>query len=290
MAIAVTDRRPSRREWGTLLAYITLVPGIELSDDAAHALFAPSNQHRGLVDAATVIHFEENHDLWLEPALQQFSQGVHHLLGLPFGWSQIAELANTVYGLGHVFVTLAFALWIFFRRRTIFPVVGRIFLLTNLLAVVIYELYPLAPPRLAGSVSFDGRPYHFIDTVFGSGGLQIGFNEYASMPSVHVAWALIVGLTLCATLHHPLARLLALLWPATMAATVIVTGNHYVLDVLGAAAVVAMASLLTLLSYYWKDLARTWRSAWPTPPTGLSTPGRHHVAPHARRHAGMPSA
>jgi membrane-associated phospholipid phosphatase len=289
MAVAITDRLPGRRDWRTLLAYLALVPGIELSDDAAHALFVPSNQQRGLLDATTVIHFEETHDLWIEPAIQQVGSGARHLLGLPIGWSQIADLANTIYGPGHVFVTLAFALWVFFRRRALFSFVGRIFVLTNVLAVALYELYPLAPPRLAGRVLFDGRPYHFIDTVFGSGGLQVGFNAYASMPSVHVAWALIVGVTLCVTLRHPLARALALLWPLTMMVTVIVTGNHYLLDVLGAAAVVAAATLLTLLSYRWRELVQAWCATCLTVPTGLGSPGRR-VTPPGSRPMGLPSA
>jgi membrane-associated phospholipid phosphatase len=290
MAVAVTYPRRSWRDWSTLLVYLALVPGIELGDEVAHALFAPSNQQRGLIDATAVIHFEQTHDLWLEPAIQQLGAGVRHLLGLPLGWHQIAHLANIVYGPGHVFVTLAFALWIFFRHRALFSPIGRIFVLTNLLAVALYELYPLAPPRLAGRVLFDGHPYHFIDTVFGSGGLQVGFNEYASMPSVHVAWALIVGLGLCLTLRNPVARVLALLWPVLMIATVIVTGNHYLLDVLGAMAVVAVASLLSLLSYRWRDLARAWRSARPAPTAGTSVRDRGHVAPRGRQPMGLPSA
>jgi membrane-associated phospholipid phosphatase len=246
--------------------YLALVPGIVLADDAAHALFAPSNQQRGLLDAMAVIHFEQHHDLWLEPAIQQFGAGARHLLGLPVGWPQIADLANAIYGPGHVFVTLAFALWIFFRRRALFVPIGHIFVLTNLLAVALYELFPLAPPRLVGRVLFDGHPYRFIDTVFG-GGLQIGFNTYASMPSVHVAWALIAGCSLCLTLRHPLARVLALLWPLSMMIAVILTGNHYLLDVLGAIAVVALATLLSLLVPGRRRLARDRRSGQSQPPT-----------------------
>jgi hypothetical protein len=59
--------------------------------------------------------------------------------------------------------------------------------------------------------------------------------------------------------------------------------------VLGAAAVMAAATLLTHLSYRWRELVHAWLSTWPTPPTGLGSPGRP-MPQRGHRPMGLPSA
>lgn len=235
-------------EWLYLGGQIGLVAAVELSDELAHAVLPTVNAVAGQAHALRVEGFESAHGFWLEPGIQRFFESTHHLLGQTIGWPQLRPIFDTLYGEGHVFITLAFALWIFFRRRALFSFIRNVFLLTNLIAVLLYEVFPLAPPRLAAGLRYDDRPYHFADAFFGgTGGLKIGFNEYAAMPSVHVAWALIVGFTVAWTARSLLLRLAGLLYPLIMLTTVIVTGNHYLSDGLGALAVVTLATLLSLL-------------------------------------------
>jgi hypothetical protein len=189
-------KRTTRRDWLYLSGQIALVTGIELSDDVAHALLPITNAVAGLAHAQRVMDFERAHGFWLEPGIQHFFASTHILLGHVVGWAQVKPIVDMLYGEGHVFFTLAFAIWVFLRRRALFPLIRNVFVLTNLMAVALYEIFPLAPPRLATDLSYQGRPFHFIDAVFGGGGgIKLGFNDYAAMPSVHVAWALIVGLT-----------------------------------------------------------------------------------------------
>ena len=144
---------------------------------------------------------------------------------------------------------MAFSFWIFAFRRRLFPLLLNVFLVTNALAVVLYESYPLAPPRLEPSLEYGGHPFHFLDPVFGDGaGVRVGFNEYAAMPSIHIAWALILSVTLVLTARPLLVRVLAAAYPAVMLVTVVVTGNHYLLDAVGGAAVVALG-LVAALAY-----------------------------------------
>jgi hypothetical protein len=86
----------------------------------------------------------------------------------------------------------------------------------------------------------------FVDTmaVYGPSaygeGTQSVTNQYAAMPSLHAAWAIIVGLALVVCLSARW-RWAALLHPVLTVLVVVATGNHYWLDVLAAGALVALA-------------------------------------------------
>ena len=56
-------------------------------------------------------------------------------------------------------------------------------------------------------------------------------NPYASMPSLHAADALIIGVTLAAVARRPVAKALFLLWPAWVCFSLIATSNHFWLDI-----------------------------------------------------------
>jgi hypothetical protein len=245
---------PIVRDALSFCAQIALVVGIELSDDLAHGLIAQNDVHTAQANALSVMHFEAAHGFWLEPGIQSFFERTHHLLGLTIGWAQVVPIVNALYGLGHVFFTLAFALWIYCCRRPLFSFLRNVFLLTNALALALYETFPLAPPRLASGLRYDGHPYHFVDTVFAVGsGMKLSFNELAAMPSLHVGWALLVGLTLVCTVRSRAVRLLALVYPLIMLTTVIVTGNHYISDGLGALAVLMLAFTLSIAFEWWRS-------------------------------------
>lgn len=239
---------PSARDWLFFALQVALVVCVELSDDVVHLLTGRNNAQQGVLDALRMVQFERLHGLWIEPALQSFFERTHHVLGHAIGWMQVVPLFDTVYGPCHVLVTLTFALWVYLRRRHLFAFLRNVFLLTNGLAVLLYEVFPMAPPRLTPGLHFHGHAYQFQDAVFGAAsGLRIGFNEFAAMPSVHVAWALIVGLSLAYSARLFVVRLLGLLWPLLMILTVVVTGNHYVTDALGAVLVLCCATLLALV-------------------------------------------
>ncbi|MGH2347702.1 MAG: phosphatase PAP2 family protein [Chloroflexota bacterium] len=233
--------RATRRDWLYLAGQFALVAGVELSDDVAHAMDPLGNAASGIRHAGDVMHFEMAHNLWIEPAVQHFFAHPHYLMGHEIGWAQIRPLMDAMYGQGHLFFTLFFAIWVFFYRRGLFTFLRNVFLITNVMAVTLYEVFPLAPPRLAPNLLWDGSAWHSLNPVFQGDALKLSFNEFAAMPSVHVAWATIVGLTLAWAAKPLLIRALGLVYPLLMATTVIVTGNHYLSDVLGAEVVVLIA-------------------------------------------------
>ncbi len=122
----------------------------------------------------------------------------------------------------------------------------RIFLIATLLAFPWYALYPLAPPRLMTELGYD-----FVDTLAVFGGVRSsstgagGANQFAAMPSMHIGWTSIGALWLAAAI--PWRRVGAILGAThllLMGVTVVVTGNHYTLDIVGGLVLVGIAALV----------------------------------------------
>ncbi|MGW0419070.1 bifunctional glycosyltransferase 87/phosphatase PAP2 family protein [Streptomyces sp. NPDC003015] len=110
----------------------------------------------------------------------------------------------------------------------------------TLLALVGFWLYPLAPPRLMPALGI-------IDTVHGVqdfskpdyGTLTALTNQYAAMPSLHFGWSLWCGVVIVIIAPRWWMKGLGLLHPFFTVSAIVATGNHWVLDAVGGAAVVA---------------------------------------------------
>jgi hypothetical protein len=136
----------------------------------------------------------------------------------------------------------------------------RVFLLATLIALPWYALYPLAPPRFMESYG-----YPFVDTLAVYGGAPPsaaglgGANQLAAMPSMHIGWTLIAAFWLAAALPRwHIGALLGAMHVALMCLAVVVTGNHYVLDIVAGFAVVGIALALE------RALPELSLGVWPT--------------------------
>jgi hypothetical protein len=208
------------------------------------------NGPQAIRHAHAVWSWEVRHGLFVEPAWQHF--WLTHAHG--FWWFQVTHghvmaFLNSGYLYVHFLSTILFLVWMYCCRPKIFPFVRSVFFLTTALASVIYILYPMAPPRLTPLLLYDHHRYTFIDTiaqVLGPGAKAAGFgyNPYAAMPSLHFSWALIIGCTLCLTLRPWPLRLLSLGYPAYILLVIVVSGNHFFADALGAVAVVSVATFV----------------------------------------------
>jgi membrane-associated phospholipid phosphatase len=106
---------------------------------------------------------------------------------------------------------------------------------SGLLGIAIFVSYPVAPPRLAGmglvdTVTVHSNSYRVLQP-------PAFVNQYAALPSLHVGWDLLMGIALATAAARPLLRALAALMPLAMVAAVVLTANHYLLDVVAGAAV-----------------------------------------------------
>lgn len=121
--------------------------------------------------------------------------------------------------------------------------INRVFLVATLIAVPWYALYPLAPPRLMQPYGFE-----FVDTLAVFSGVQStssgagGANQFAAMPSMHIGWTTVAALWISAAIPwRRVGLILGVSHLTLMCITVVVTGNHYILDIVGGFLVVAVA-------------------------------------------------
>jgi hypothetical protein len=149
-----------------------------------------------------------------------------------------AWLTSNVYLAAQFLVVPATLVWLYRRAPAVYIGLRDTLLATWALAVPVFALFPVAPPRLAGIGIADTVSAHA--PVALSGRSTIFYNQLAAVPSLHVGFAVAAGAALAIAAPRRWAKALALMWGPAVAFAVVVTGNHYVFDI-GAGLVVTAA-------------------------------------------------
>jgi hypothetical protein len=164
----------------------------------------------------------------------------------------LIQFCNVYYASVHIPSMLIFLPWLFFWKRPLYPQVRNVIALTTLSCLAI-QLIPVAPPRLVPGLHVQDTPALFGQTVYPSLGKN-GPAQLSAMPSVHVAWAVIIGVAIVIACSG-WWRWLFLAHPVLTMLVVVVTGNHYWLDGVVAVAVLALA-------VWFEQWARGGISSW----------------------------
>ncbi|MFJ2769850.1 bifunctional glycosyltransferase 87/phosphatase PAP2 family protein [Streptomyces sp. NPDC087300] len=162
------------------------------------------------------------------------------------GW--LESFFNFYYTSFHFVVPLTVLAVLYVRRPAEYRWARSALGFATVLALVGFWAYPLAPPRLMPDLGF-------IDTVHGVqdftkpnyGTLTDLTNQYAAMPSLHFGWSLWCGLVIAIVAPKWWMKALGLLHPFFTVCAIVGTGNHWVLDAVGGAAVVGIGFGLTYL-------------------------------------------
>jgi hypothetical protein len=160
-------------------------------------------------------------------------------------------LGSFWYAAAHYLVTAVALVWLYRRGAADYSPARRALVFATVLALCVYLLMPVAPPRLTGGF-VDVLELHAAQGWWGSdasaprglGGLT---NQVAAMPSLHAGWALWVALVLHRRVRPPW-RLLGWAHAAVTALVVVGTGNHWTLDVLAGWAVVLVGDAVVRLT------------------------------------------
>lgn len=131
-------------------------------------------------------------------------------------------------------LTLAVVLWLYNRR--VWVLWMRRYVAMNLAGLVIYILYPMAPPWMASEEGYMGE----VTRITGRGWQDIGLqrvdvilqgvgNPVAAMPSLHAGIAFLVAFFAIWRLRSPL-RWLILAYPLLMCLALVYYAEHYVID------------------------------------------------------------
>ncbi|OQE20831.1 hypothetical protein PENFLA_c015G07167 [Penicillium flavigenum] len=236
--------------------------------------------------ALQLIVIEEKLGMFWEILIQR------HFLRQPL----VMPWINWIYSFIHIPGTIAFLVWLYYyttvRNRIdeaqpgkpkgavsgssagplLYQARRRTLAVCNLLAFVVFTLWPCMPPRLLSDTAPTGeeadlaRSYGFVDTVHGVNGSGSVWteNRFSAMPSLHFGYSLMIGLTLITIplpQHHRrttrtrLIRALRLnipswrrlvcviigfLYPFTILVAIVATANHFILDAVAGALVCAL--------------------------------------------------
>jgi len=186
-------------------------------------------------NAAGLIELEQRLGIYVEHDVQRFF--MDHHLGMAF-W-------NLFYPTSQVVVLPLTLLLVYRYRRSAYPFIRNLAILSWCGALVWYALQPMAPPRLAGVASDTVTQQTFFDLQHPF--IQAFYNPVAAMPSLHVGLAPVVAWALWRLTSHWPTRILGLAYPLLVATSIVVTGNHYLLDIAGGLAVVLPAAALARL-------------------------------------------
>ena len=222
--VAQVGRLVSRHDgWSQVAVVLSAVGCYELI-----RLALPPDWPLAVAHARAVDSWERRRHIAWEPGLQRM------FLGAP----ELVEGMNLFYIAGNFLLTGAFFAWLYRRSRSGFALFRNAFLLAMVVSLVIDWRYPTAPPRLAG-IGIE-------DTLRTLSGIEIGSprsagltDPVAAVPSLHAGWALGVGAGMMAYSRSMLGKAAGAVYPLVVDVTVIVTGNHFVLDTVTGTVIVA---------------------------------------------------
>lgn len=216
------------------------------ADNAAGATIAFDN-------ARTLIGLEQSLGLFVESAVQAWSQGTGFL----------EDVASWVYINAQTSVTVGSLAFLYLFHNRSFYFVRNMFMVAMGLALLGYTLYPTAPPRFFPEWGFEDSVSSFLG-VTSESNINALFNPYAAVPSMHVAFALMIAVPLVRLVGNRYARIFWIVYPALVVFVIVATGNHFIVD----AVFGALTAGVSAYAASW--LARARPAAWAFTPTSAT--------------------
>ncbi len=213
----------------------------------AYAVYAAGRSLHGQMLDADDVRIADAHGHQLLHLEQRWGVAWEHAVQVPFlAHHSFLKLMGGFYGGAHFVVTLGVLLWLLFTRPAHYRFWRTVLFTVTLASTAIFSLWPALPPRL---MPVGERTVDTLDVIGGLWSYNHGVLEhisdpYAPMPSLHLAWASWVMLTLWTVLpaRRRIVRVLLLAYPALVYFTVVVTGTHYVIDGVAGIAMLALSA------------------------------------------------
>jgi hypothetical protein len=216
---------------------------------------------RGIADGRDLVAFTNaEHVMSLERSVGAFFEAGFQQALLEHRW--LIDFANWAYFNTHFVITIAFLAWLYLFRNEHFYFVRNMFMVAMVLALVGYAAFPTAPPRFFPELGFT-------DTIATFTGIEQDenttasflVNPYAAVPSMHIAFALMITVPAMALSASAWARALWSAYPLLVFFVIVVTANHYWFDAAAGAAVACMAALAAQQLARARPEVWSWRAA-----------------------------
>lgn len=190
----------------------------------------PAVATQAFENARALISIERTLGLFVEPTLQAATGGL------------LLDFASWMYINTQTTVTVGAMLWIYLFRNESFYFVRNMFLVAFALALVGYVAFPTAPPRFMPEWGFTDTVAQFTGVPSDSVMVDALFNPYAAVPSMHVAFAVMIAAPLMRLVRHPAARAFWAVYPLLVTWVIVVTANHWLVDAFLGAMVAGMGA------------------------------------------------
>ena len=208
---------------------------------------AESNAATAFSNARGIVELEQSTGLFFEHGLQTWAMGQRVLI----------DFANFMYVNSHFVMTTSVLVWLYLRHNERFYFVRNMFMVAMGLALVGYVLMPTAPPRFFPELGFVDTIAYYVNVKHDSGLVALFFNPYAAVPSMHVAFSLLIAVPTLLIVRNKFVKVLWALYPLVITFVVLVTGNHWFFDAVVGAAVAGTSALVAR-----HVLGRVWPAAW----------------------------
>ena len=168
-----------------MLRQLMMFVGAYLLYQLVRGLIDSGSGYKPFGDATRIIDIERFLHIFAEPSIQAWALNKHLLM----------DVADWTYLNAHYFVTFGALVFIYLRRNDSFYFVRNMFMMAMGIALIGYWLYPTAPPRLLPEWGFTDSISQFLrrHTSTTAPARRL-LNFYAAVPSMHVCFAVMIGL------------------------------------------------------------------------------------------------
>jgi hypothetical protein len=193
-----------------------------------------------------VIGLERSLNIFVEPAINAWA----HSIGV------LMDVTSWIYLNAQFTVTIAALVYIYLRHNSRFYFIRNMFMVAMGVALIGYVLFPTAPPRFFPEWGFMDSVADFTGVSHDSAAVNALVNPYAAVPSMHVAFSLMIGIPLAMMVRPRLLKLFWACYPLLVTFVIVATANHFLLD--------AFLGLLTALiaAGSARQLAKVRPQAW----------------------------
>jgi PAP2 superfamily len=169
-----------------------------------------------------VIHFEQSLGIFIEPSVQSWAMSSRLFI----------DVASWFYLNAQFTVTMSSLVYIYLRHNSSFYFVRNMFAVAMWTANVGFILFPAAPPRFFPEWGFVDSVASLTHVGHDSVAVNSLVNQYAAIPSMHVAFALMIAVPLARLARHRVTRVVWSVYPFVVVVVIISTANHFVTDAL----------------------------------------------------------
>jgi len=173
-----------------------------------------------LRNANSIMDVERALGIFWEPRLQE----------IVLNRRPLVDLFNFIYFWLDFPLIVVVGLTLYFFRRHHYTVARDAILLSGAIALIIYNVFPVMPPRLMPSGEFVGTIEKYNQLSYQAQSMEAFVNPYAAVPSLHFGWAMIIGGALVCATRNMIVRGLGIVLPWAQLAAIVFTANHFIAD------------------------------------------------------------